>query len=83
MKERMSKLTRSLLDSALSRETEQGLIVFRKALELLDEARSEVETLSVLAKLNKALVGIEAHGYLTSEEFGWVKELRDIEEAGV
>lgn len=83
MKKRISKLTRSLLDSALSRETEQGLVVFRKALELLDEAGSEAETLSVLAKLNKALVGIEVHGYLTSEEFAWVKELRDIEEAGV
>ena len=76
------KLTRSLLASALSRVTEQGLVVFRKALVLLDEASSETDTLSVLTKLNKALVGIEAHGYLTSEEFEWVKELRNIEEAG-
>ncbi|MCH7226249.1 hypothetical protein [Haloferula sp. A504] len=83
MKESVVKLTTNLLDSALSRDTEQGLVVFRKALELLGEAGSEAEILSVLEKLNKALVGIEAHGYLTSEEFGWVKELREIEEAGV
>ncbi len=82
MKERAVKLTRNLLDSALSRDTKQGLIVFRKALELFDEACSEAETMGVLAKLNKALIGIETHGHLTSEEFGWVKELRAIEEAG-
>lgn len=83
MKERISKLTRSLLESALSRETEQGIVVFRGVLGLLNDAATEAETRSVLAKLNEALAGIEAHGYLTSEEFCWVKELRDIEEAGL
>ena len=69
MKERAINLTASLLDSALSRETEQGLLVFRKALEQFDVGRSDAETLCVLRKLNKALVGIEAHGYLTANEF--------------
>ena len=83
MKERVIKLTKCLLDSALSRNTEQGLLVLRKALELLDETGAETDTKSVLAKLNKALVGIEAHGNLTTEEYRWVKELRDIEESEV
>ena len=75
-------LIQSLLNSALSRDTEQGVVVFRKTLELLGEASSEAETLSVLANLNRALLGIEAHGYLTWQEFAWVKELRRIEETG-
>ena len=83
MKERVSQLTRNLLNSALFRETEQGAAVFRKMLELLERSPSEVEALDVLEKLNKALVGIEAHGYLTPEEFRWVQELRSIAEAGV
>lgn len=83
MKECVSQLTRNLLNSALFRESEQGVVVFRKMLELLERSTSDVETLDVLEKLNEALVGMEAHGYLTPEEFRWVQELRAIAESQV
>jgi hypothetical protein len=83
MKEKIKVLTQNLMESALSRGSEQGILVFRKILELLDQSDSQDETFRVLQQLNNALVGIEAHGYLTPEEFLWVKELREIEDTAV
>lgn len=79
MKSKIEALTRKLLESALSRDTEQGVFVYREALKSLDESRSDEEEILVLKYINKSLAGIEAHGFLTPKEYFWVKELRELE----
>ena len=69
----------ALLSSAKSRKTEQGLVVYNKVLSLLSAANCEEEVKDVLEKLNRALVGIEAHGHLSDEEFRHVLALRDLQ----
>lgn len=78
-KDKIRQLTEALLNSARARGTNQGVLVFEKVLESLDES-SDDEAIDVLKRLNGALVGIEAHGDLTDEEFRFVRELRKIEE---
>jgi hypothetical protein len=82
MKEKIETLTKALLESAHARGTKQGVVVFERSLELLGAASSDGEVSDVLRKLNRALVGIEAHGDLTDQEFEWVRGLRRIEAGG-
>jgi hypothetical protein len=69
----------ALLDSARDRKTAQGVVVFEKVLELLDKSEVEEPTAEVLRKLNRSLIGIEAHGYLTNDEYQRVLALRNLE----
>ncbi|QDT82776.1 hypothetical protein [Gimesia chilikensis] len=57
-----------LLESAKDRNTSQGVLVYTKILELLDNSRNEKEVQEILGKLNRSLAGIEAHGWFTDEE---------------
>ena len=67
-----------LLDLAKSRNTKQGFIVYEGVLKKLDNLSSESEVDELLNKFKKALSGIEAHGYFTSEEFKVVEEIRSL-----
>jgi hypothetical protein len=51
-----------------------------KILELIDNSQDEKTMRDVLGKLNRSLVGIEAHGDFTDEEFEKVLLLRNGEE---
>ena len=70
---------RSLADA---RSTEQGVIVFNGTLELLASACTDAEVMTVLSRLNSAMAGIEAHGFLTNEESRHVRELRSLQGPG-
>jgi hypothetical protein len=65
-----------LLELAKARDTNQGVKVYEGALKKIGEASSQSEIDSFAEKLKHALAGIEAHGYLTDEEFEVVKEVR-------
>ena len=67
----------ALLESAANRETKQGVLVYTKILEMLASAKSAGEVEEIRNKLNQTLVGIEAHGHLTKEEFEIVRNLRE------
>ena len=67
---------RLLLASAESRKTKQGVFVFKSVLKDLEAANSRVDVKNALEKLNRALVGIEAHGHLTNEEHLIATQLR-------
>jgi hypothetical protein len=69
-----------LLNSAIKRDTEQGKQFCIKILELLPTIETKAELLVLLRKINRTFVGIEAHGFLTQQEFEAVKRLRMIEE---
>ena len=79
MKEEIRTLINNLLDSALSRNTTQGIATYRKALSVLDAAESDQQVITLLSQVNNALAGIESHGFLTHEEFIWTKALRSLE----
>ena len=83
LKDRILELIGKLINSALTRGTEQGTIIFRKSIEFIEGASSESEVLSILSKLNRALIGIESHGHLTEEESTWVRELREMERVAI
>ena len=68
-----------LLNSPRERNTEQGKLVCKKALEALTSIQSKTELYDLLRKINHAFLGIEAHGLLTPQEFEAVKRLRKIE----
>ena len=59
-----------LLNSPRERNTEQGKLVCKKALEALTSIQSKTELYDLLRKINHAFLGIEAHGLLTPQEFG-------------
>jgi hypothetical protein len=66
-----------LLQSARDRGTTQGVLVYTKILEMIDNSQDEKTMREVLGKLNRSLVGIEAHGDFTDEEFEKVLLLRN------
>ena len=72
------KAVNSLLNSALKRDTAQGVLVYEFTLDRLLSANSGEQLQKILVELNKALTGIEAHGYFTDEEFNIVKSLRKL-----
>jgi len=74
-KDKIIKYATALLNSANTRKTKQGVIVYTTILEELN-CGNDIE--SILNKLNKALIGIEAHGDLTNDEFSYVKKLRKL-----
>lgn len=78
-KSHIEDLIEGLLNSAVERKTEQGQSVCKSVLEQLSSAKTDNDLLSSLKNLNRAFIGIEAHGHLTSHEFVLVKELRNIE----
>ena len=80
-KQLIKALVEALLLSAENRGTNQGVLIFNKVLELLEQSNTHDESVEILCKLNKALVGIEAHGDLTDDEFTVVRQLRDIEQS--
>lgn len=65
-----------LLTSAKSRNTNQGVKLYEAALEKIKAASSDDEVEIYLEKMKHALIGIEAHGFFTSEEFEVVKVIR-------
>jgi len=77
MKERLENWIRLLLDSALARETQQGVQIYRHLLQSLQEATSESQIHAVHASLLEALAGMEAHGHFTNEEHSIVREIRE------
>lgn len=78
-KERIEEYIGGLLQSAETRDTEQGRRVCRFALNALSTASSQIEIASILRSFNRAYLGIEAHGHLTQHEFLMVQELREIQ----
>ena len=75
-KPKIVSAVQSLLSSAQDRDTDQGVFVYNKALELLAHASTDDEVRSILGKLNRSLAGIEAHGYFTDDEFRIIQNLR-------
>lgn len=67
---------RKLLDSANARGTHQGVKVYESALKKIEEASSQAEVDDVFEKFKHALVGLEAHGHFTQDEFEIVKAIR-------
>ncbi len=65
-----------LLESAIDRNTSQGVLVYTKIIEQLDNSKNEKEVQEILGRLNRSLAGIEAHGWFTDEEFKRVLLLR-------
>ncbi|MEZ8142064.1 hypothetical protein A1OO_11045 [Enterovibrio norvegicus FF-33] len=65
-----------LLKLANDRNMQQGVIVYKGAIEKISQAKSQEEIFICWDKLKHALVGIEAHGYLTNKEFEIVKNIR-------
>ncbi len=65
-----------LLRSANERGTSQGLVVYTKIVEMLNDAKDNDTVEEILGKLNRALAGIEAHGDFTDKEFEKVLFLR-------
>lgn len=66
-----------LLQSAIDRDSSQGVFVYTKVLELVDATSDESSLRDVLGKLNRSLAGIEAHGDFTDKEFERVLFLRN------
>lgn len=75
-KSKIASAVQSLLSLAQDRGTDQGVRVYNGVLKLLDSATTDEEIRVVLEKLNRALIGIEAHGHFTDEEFRVVQFLR-------
>ena len=75
-KDQIIEAVRTLRDSAVNRKTEQGMLVYTKTLEILAAAKTVEQVEEIRTKLNHALFGIEAHGYLTKDEFEVVCRLR-------
>ena len=69
-----------LLKLAEDRNTEQGHLVCDRALIDLAAAKTASDALVVLAQVNRAYEGIEAHGHLTQLEFTVVELLRKTEQ---
>ncbi len=79
MKNDVIDFATQLLRSAIDRNTMQGKLVCEQTLLKLNTEISESNVLETLKALNSAYIGIEAHGYLTVNEFSIVKKLRDLE----
>ena len=65
-----------LLELAKARDTKQGVKVYEGALKKIGDASSQDEVDDFFEKLKHALIGIEAHGHFTNEEFKVVKAIR-------
>lgn len=70
---------RFLLLSAKERGTKQGVLVCEKTLTELASGKDEESQIQLLSVFNKAYIGIEAHGHITSEEFIAINTLRELE----
>ncbi|CCN73219.1 hypothetical protein [Vibrio nigripulchritudo] len=73
------KNLQQLKNSAINRNTQQGIKVYDWALDSLSKASSEDEFNNILKKVKNALGGIEAHGEFTDEEFQAVTSIRQID----
>jgi len=78
-KNEIKELAQELLNSAKERDTNQGVAIYNKILELVKEAEKREDIDAILVKFNKALSGIEAHGYFTDDEYSLVIKLRELE----
>lgn len=77
-KQMIIKYTTALLQSALARGSNQGIVVYNTVLDKLNSSIPENDIDVLLEKLNNALAGIEAHGDLTTDEFHYIEELRKL-----
>lgn len=68
----------TLLVSAQNRKTNQGIKIYKLALEQLNMAESDGEVLDVLSRLKAALKGIESHGFFTFNESKVVAEIQTL-----
>ena len=68
--------TRSLLESAHERATQQGIPVYEEVIKELENTSDDETTIDCLDYLDKALRGISAHGYYTYQEDVVVERLR-------
>jgi hypothetical protein len=75
---KIAEYTKALLDSAIKRGTKQGVLVYTSILDELIDKIDSSDIDNILNKLNNALIGIEAHGDLTNEEYLFVKKLRGL-----
>jgi hypothetical protein len=75
-KQCITQAVRDLLTSARNRGTEQGVLVYTRILEMLENADNESDVAGIRHKLCQALDGIEAHGDFTDTEFIIVQNLR-------
>lgn len=78
-REEIRNIVSELLRLAEARKTAQGVLVYKHTLDELLRAADDPSVDKILEKLNRALAGIEAHGYFTDAEFAQVKRLREIE----
>ena len=74
----IEEAVRTLLNSANTRGTQQGVLVYTKVLEMLAAATREEQVNEITQMLNSSLTGIEAHGSFTAEEFVIVRKLREL-----
>jgi len=79
LKKNIQTYVQFILSSALKRNTEQGKLVCEETLRKLHSSKTKQVLFETLCKFNKAFLGIEAHGYLTDEEYKIIKELREVE----
>lgn len=70
--------TSRLLQLASIRGTHQGVKVYETMLERLRNATTQEEVDYCADRLKHALVGIEAHGHFTEEEFKIVEAVREL-----
>ncbi len=78
-KSNIQSYVQAILDSAKKRNTEQGVLICVKTIESLITAFTKREILASLYKFNRAFIGIEAHGFLTQDEYTIITKLREIE----
>lgn len=65
--------------SLIERNTKQGISVCDSVLSMLKNEESLSSQYEILAKFNRAFIGIEAHGYLTDHEYDIVNHLRRLQ----
>ena len=74
----LKKHIKYLLNSAMRRNTNQGILVYEKVLDELEGDLSDKNVNQCLKMLIQALNGIEAHGFFTKEEADIVMSIRQV-----
>ena len=74
----LKKYIKYLLNSAIERNTNQGIFVYEKVLEQLEGDLPYKDVNECLKMLIQALNGIEAHGFFTKEEADIVTSIRQM-----
>lgn len=74
----LNLLLNDLVRYALNRSDKQGLVVYEAVLEKLQCCDHDEDFVEILKSLERALLGIEAHGYFSNEEYQVVEKIRNL-----